>query len=137
MQTQACEPAFAWHHDSGCKDSAARASRPWRLWAAQCGRGFEGASFLQVAGAQPGPLSWIDYGRADVWAVGALCYPLWGLPLPFGGGVLDSRSYREQDLPPLPKDVPPAVRALVRDMLHRDPQQVGPTSSCGGLRLQI
>lgn len=77
----------------------------------------------EVAGAQPGPLSWIDYGRADVWAVGALCYPLWGLPLPFGGGTLDSRSYRERDLPPLPEDAPPAVRALVRDMLHRDPQQ--------------
>ncbi|CAN7985820.1 unnamed protein product [Ixodes hexagonus] len=101
---------------------------PYHLWlpfptAEVCRGGNALLMAPEVAGAQPGPLSWIDYGRADVWAVGALCYPLWGMPLPFGGGALDSRTYRERDLPPLSEDAPPAVRALVRDMLRRDPQQ--------------
>lgn len=101
---------------------------PYHLWlpfptAEVCRGGNALLMAPEVAVAQPGPLAWIDYGRADVWAVGALCYPLWGLPLPFGAGALDSRSYQEEDLPPLPREVPPAIRALVRGMLRRDPQQ--------------
>uniref|UniRef100_A0A131YUD8 non-specific serine/threonine protein kinase n=1 Tax=Rhipicephalus appendiculatus TaxID=34631 RepID=A0A131YUD8_RHIAP len=75
----------------------------------------------EVAGAEPGLLSIIDYRRADLWAAGTLAYELYGAPNPFYD--LDSRSYAESDLPQPPGAMPPVVQALVRDMLRRDPKQ--------------
>lgn len=76
----------------------------------------------QVARAEPGLLSIIDYRRADLWAAGTLAYELYGAPNPFYD--LDSRTYAESDLPQPPAAMPPVVRALVLDMLRRDPKQV-------------
>lgn len=75
----------------------------------------------EVAGAEPGLLSVIDYQRADLWAAGTLAYELYGAPNPFY--YWDSRTYAESDLPQPPDAMPPVVRALVRDMLRRDPRQ--------------
>lgn len=77
----------------------------------------------EVSAARPGPLSVLDYGRADVWVAATLAYELWGAPNPFYGHRMDSRTYAEQELPRPPQDMPPVVRALVRDMLRREPRK--------------
>ncbi|XP_077551503.1 PTEN-induced putative kinase 1 [Haemaphysalis longicornis] len=77
----------------------------------------------EVSAAQPGPLSVLDYRRADVWVAATLAYELWGAPNPFYGHRMDSRTYAEQELPRPPQDMPPVVRALVRDMLRREPRK--------------
>lgn len=75
----------------------------------------------EVAGAEQGLLSIIDFRRADLWAAGTLAYELYGAPNPFYD--LDSRVYAESDLPEPPSAMPPVVRALVRDLLQRDPRK--------------
>ncbi|KAJ7306547.1 hypothetical protein JRQ81_009910 [Phrynocephalus forsythii] len=81
----------------------------------------------EVATATPGPGVVIDYTKADVWAVGAIAYEILGTCNPFysraGGAAaaLESRSYREHQLPPLPEGTPLEVKELVRRLLRRDP----------------
>ncbi|XP_070812123.1 serine/threonine-protein kinase PINK1, mitochondrial [Pituophis catenifer annectens] len=78
----------------------------------------------EVATAVPGPGVVIDYSKADVWAVGALAYEILGPGNPFygqGGAALDSRSYREEELPPLPAPAAPEVKELVARLLRRNP----------------
>ncbi|XP_064461289.1 serine/threonine-protein kinase Pink1, mitochondrial-like [Ornithodoros turicata] len=77
----------------------------------------------EVSSAVPGMFSVLDYSRADLWAVGTLVYELYGAENPFYGGRLDSRTYREVDLPPLPVSAPPVLRRLVSDVLKRDPSK--------------
>lgn len=77
----------------------------------------------EVAAAEPGLLSVLDYSRADLWAAATLAYELYGAPNPFHDGDRDSRTYREAELPPPPRSMPSVVQALVRDMLRRDPAQ--------------
>ncbi|KAM6435502.1 serine/threonine-protein kinase PINK1, mitochondrial [Liasis olivaceus] len=78
----------------------------------------------EVATAVPGPGVVIDYTKADVWTVGALAYEILGARNPFygqGGAALDSRSYQEEELPPLPSPVAPEVKILVAMLLRRSP----------------
>ncbi|XP_047101200.1 serine/threonine-protein kinase Pink1, mitochondrial [Schistocerca piceifrons] len=102
----------------------------------------------EVACARVGPFSSISYRKSDAWACGALAYELFcGGRNPFysnwapvesesggggdgGGGetakelpALKSRSYREEQLPPLPADVPPLVAAVVAGLLVRAPHK--------------
>ncbi|RXM33335.1 Agmatinase, mitochondrial [Acipenser ruthenus] len=77
----------------------------------------------EVASAVPGPGVVIDYSKADVWAVGAIAYEIFGLPNPFytpGPEVLESRTYQEKQLPPLPSTVPPEARLVVKLLLRRN-----------------
>lgn len=71
----------------------------------------------------------IDYSKADAWAVGAIAYEILGLANPFyghGGSALESRSYREDQLPSLPHHVPLEVKQVVKMLLRRDPNKVRP-----------
>lgn len=84
----------------------------------------------QVVTAVPGPGVVIDYSKADVWAVGALAYEILGPGNPFygqGGAALDSRSYREEELPPVPAPAAPEVKELVARLLRRNPAKVRTT----------
>ncbi|XP_077074836.1 serine/threonine-protein kinase PINK1, mitochondrial [Siphateles boraxobius] len=75
----------------------------------------------EVATAVPGRGVTIDYSKADVWAVGAIGYELFGQPNPFYSSQgLDSRSYQERQLPPLPAAVPTDVQLVVKLLLHRN-----------------
>ena len=60
----------------------------------------------QISSAEPGRDVWLDYSKADLWTVGTLVYEIFGLDNPFSGGRaarhLDSRTYKEEDLPSLP-----------------------------------
>ncbi|XP_077168173.1 serine/threonine-protein kinase PINK1, mitochondrial [Paroedura picta] len=80
----------------------------------------------EVLAASPGPGVVIDYTKTDAWAVGAIAYEILGARNPFygsGGSSLESRSYREEELPTLPETAPLEVRKLVRALLCRDPKK--------------
>ncbi|XP_035014505.2 serine/threonine-protein kinase PINK1, mitochondrial isoform X1 [Hippoglossus stenolepis] len=66
----------------------------------------------------------IDYSKADAWAVGAISYEIFGQLNPFYRAVgLESRSYEEKQLPPLPSGVPVAVQLVIRLLLRRNPSK--------------
>ncbi|RUS91684.1 hypothetical protein EGW08_000510 [Elysia chlorotica] len=83
----------------------------------------------EISAAVPGPEVAVDFSRSDLWAVGALAYEIFGADNPFYPGKdnshrqLEARNYREEDLPPLPDDVPTAVKKLVQSLLLRDPHK--------------
>lgn len=88
----------------------------------------------EVSCADPGPFTYINYSKADVWAVGTLAYQLFGVDNPFhrinhpgqnskAAKFLLSSSYSEADLPPLPDSVPHVVAKLVMEMLSRNPSK--------------
>lgn len=73
----------------------------------------------------PGRGVTIDYSKADVWAVGAMAYELFAQPNPFYSPQgLESRSYQEKQLPPLPAAVPADVQLVVKLLLHRNSRKV-------------
>ena len=63
--------------------------------------------FLQVACALP--VSFLDYRKTDLWTCGALAYEIFGAENPFyrfsDGRRLNSRSYKNEDLPDLPGSI--------------------------------
>ncbi|XP_052280759.1 serine/threonine-protein kinase Pink1, mitochondrial-like [Dreissena polymorpha] len=70
----------------------------------------------EIATAEPGRFTQLDYRKADAWSAGALAYEIFGADNPFyntGQGRLDSRSYRLDELPHLPDDVPAVVQRVV------------------------
>ncbi|XP_070766244.1 serine/threonine-protein kinase PINK1, mitochondrial [Enoplosus armatus] len=78
----------------------------------------------EVATAVPGCGAVIDYSKADAWAVGAISYEIFSQRNPFYRAVgLESRSYQEKQLPPLPSSVPADVQLVVRLLLRRNPSK--------------
>lgn len=78
----------------------------------------------EVATAVPGQGVVIDYSKADAWAVGAISYEIFGQPNPFYRvGGLESRSFQENQLPPLSGSVPADVQLVVRLLLRRNPNK--------------
>ncbi|XP_062889010.1 serine/threonine-protein kinase PINK1, mitochondrial [Mobula hypostoma] len=80
----------------------------------------------EICTAVPGPRASIDYSKSDAWTVGTLAYEILGLPNPFyphGMNYLESRSYEENKLPPLPDYVHRNVRRVVKLLLCRDPKK--------------
>ncbi|NXI53331.1 PINK1 kinase, partial [Chloroceryle aenea] len=80
----------------------------------------------EVITASPGPGTVINYSKADAWAVGAIAYEILGLANPFyghGDSTLESRSYREDQLPSLPHHVPFEVKQVIKMLLQRDPNK--------------
>ncbi|NWU27021.1 PINK1 kinase, partial [Dyaphorophyia castanea] len=80
----------------------------------------------EVITASPGPGTVINYSKADAWAVGAIAYEILGLANPFyghGHSTLESRSYREDQLPSLPGHVPLEVKQVIKMLLQRDPNK--------------
>lgn len=75
----------------------------------------------------PGTFSVINYAKSDLWAAGTIAYELFGMKNPFyeteNGNKLRSVDYTEDDLPTLPDDVPNVVKALVSNMLSRNPKK--------------
>ncbi|XP_029911723.1 serine/threonine-protein kinase PINK1, mitochondrial [Myripristis murdjan] len=78
----------------------------------------------EVATAVPGAGVVIDYSKADAWAVGAISYEIFGQRNPFYRAVgLESRSYQEKQLPPLPSSVPADVQLVIHLLLRRNPNK--------------
>jgi len=67
----------------------------------------------------------LNYGKSDLWAIGAIGYEVFGAPNPFYGNKtsrLSSQTYRDSDLPPLPVKVPLIFNRLLKNLLRRDPR---------------
>lgn len=78
----------------------------------------------KVATAVPGRDVFIDYSKADAWAVGAVSYEIFGEANPFyGARGLESRTFQEKQLPLLPA-APADVQLVVRLLLRRNPKKV-------------
>lgn len=79
----------------------------------------------QVAAAVPGCGVVLDYSKADAWAVGAIAYEILGQSNPFYRAVgLESRTYREKQLPHLARSVPGDLQLVVQLLLRRNPNKV-------------
>lgn len=78
----------------------------------------------EVITAEPGPFTYINYAKADLWTIGTIAYEIFGMKNPFHGDARDkttlkNHSYNETDLPALPNDVPTIVSALIKNILSR------------------
>ncbi|XP_059142187.1 serine/threonine-protein kinase Pink1, mitochondrial-like [Physella acuta] len=77
----------------------------------------------------PGPGKFLDFCKSDLWAVGAIAYEIFGAENPFYPSKLNSSrrlknvDYKEEELPPLPEDVPLPIKKLVRALLIRNPKK--------------
>lgn len=86
----------------------------------------------EISCAVPGPFVSIDYSKADLWAIGALTYEIFGMPNPFyrikvNDEIIhrfDSRTYEENELPRMPDYIPFAIKGMVKNLLLRDPAKV-------------
>ncbi|GFO05811.1 serine/threonine-protein kinase pink1, mitochondrial [Plakobranchus ocellatus] len=96
----------------------------------------------EISTAVPGPNSILDFGKSDLWAVGAVAYEILGADNPFypsrdnSHRQLSSGTYKEVDLPPLPAGVPEAVKKLVKSLLFRSPSK-RPTASVAAAVAQM
>ncbi|MED6251253.1 hypothetical protein ATANTOWER_026629 [Ataeniobius toweri] len=78
----------------------------------------------EVATAAPGPCVVIDYSKTDAWAVGAISYEIFGQHNPFYRAMgLQSTTYQEKQLPPLPASVPVDVQLVISLLLRRNPNK--------------
>ncbi|XP_034551337.1 serine/threonine-protein kinase PINK1, mitochondrial [Notolabrus celidotus] len=78
----------------------------------------------EVSTAVPGSGVVIDYSKSDAWAAGAISYEIFGQQNPFYRGTgLESRSYQDKQLPPLPSSVPADVQLVIRLLLRRNPNK--------------
>lgn len=75
----------------------------------------------EIALAEPGRNAWLDYRKSDIWTAGTLVYEIFGDENPFYKGPLNSRTYDEKDLSPLPSRVPYALQKLTKLLLKKDP----------------
>ncbi|GIY23724.1 hypothetical protein CEXT_632601 [Caerostris extrusa] len=79
----------------------------------------------EVVNAEAGQFSQIDYSRSDLWTAGTIAYEIFGGTNPFysPGSNLKRASYNENNLPPLPDSTDAVIQKLVKDILHKDPNQ--------------
>ncbi|CAF3336049.1 unnamed protein product [Rotaria socialis] len=83
----------------------------------------------EIVLCQPGPKSYLDYNKADLWASGTLCYEFFSLPNPFFHGSFRQETYSDQQLPPLLPLASPLIERLVHSMLRKNPKE-RPSISC-------
>ncbi|CAF1593642.1 unnamed protein product [Adineta ricciae] len=92
----------------------------------------------EIVSCQPGPKSFLDYTKADLWASGALCYEFFSQPNPFFHGTFRQESYNDQQLPSLSPLASLTIEKLVHLMLRRNPKErptISRASDCVHLML--
>lgn len=77
----------------------------------------------EIALAEPGPGSYLDFRSSDLWAAGTIAYEIFSGVNPFYSSAFDGRFYQEEDLPPMPTTVPVCVERVVKGLLRRDQMQ--------------
>jgi len=82
----------------------------------------------EIACAIPGFGVYLDYTKADIWAVGAVAYEIFGMDNPFYRSSsrqtrLDSRTYVDEQLPELPENMPVTVKKVVKMMTRKNPRE--------------
>ncbi|MFH4976470.1 hypothetical protein AB6A40_003179 [Gnathostoma spinigerum] len=76
----------------------------------------------EIRCAKPGPLTYIDFGLADLWAAGTIGYEIFTRINPFYNQI-KSYNYIESDLPALPKRIHCAIKAVIKRILKRNPAE--------------
>ncbi|CAG9855902.1 unnamed protein product [Phyllotreta striolata] len=75
----------------------------------------------------PGTFSVLNYSKSDLWAAGCIGYEIFGGRNPFykseGCEGLKCATYKEEDLPSLPTDVPLIMKMLIKNLLQRKPNK--------------
>ncbi|XP_016948356.3 serine/threonine-protein kinase Pink1, mitochondrial [Drosophila biarmipes] len=90
----------------------------------------------EIFNTMPGPFAVLNYGKADLWACGALAYEIFGSHNPFysnSGGLARERGeltlslrnsdYRQEQLPPMSDACPPLLQQLVYNILNPNPSK--------------
>ncbi|XP_032581531.1 uncharacterized protein LOC6612239 isoform X1 [Drosophila sechellia] len=90
----------------------------------------------EIFNTMPGPFAVLNYGKADLWACGALAYEIFGNRNPFysnSGGLARERGemtlslrnsdYRQDQLPPMSDTCPPLLQQLVYNILNPNPSK--------------
>lgn len=81
----------------------------------------------EIINQQPGTFSVLNYTKSDLWAAGTIAYEIFGCSNPFydtKDGKLRSGSYKEEELPVLPDEVPFLIKMLIGNCLKRKPNKV-------------
>lgn len=81
----------------------------------------------EVALAEPGVFSYIDYSKADAWAAGSIAYeilsvhgnPFYRTQAASSKQVLKNTTYTESDLPEFDTEVPEVMARLIQSLLAR------------------
>ena len=86
----------------------------------------------EVRFAKPGSFTVVNYSKADIWAVGAIAYEIFGSKNPFyaQGKGLSKKAINKSNYDPYldlsdlaTDDAPPILTALVKELLHPNPTQ--------------
>ncbi|BFG02135.1 uncharacterized protein DMAD_01725 [Drosophila madeirensis] len=90
----------------------------------------------EIFNTMPGPFAVLNYGKADLWACGALAYEIFGMRNPFyscSGGLAHERGeltyslrnsdYKQEQLPPMSDACPPLLQQLVYSILNPSPSK--------------
>ncbi|KAL3280758.1 hypothetical protein HHI36_003993 [Cryptolaemus montrouzieri] len=76
---------------------------------------------------QPGTFSILNYSKSDLWAAGSIAYEIFGTTNPFYGRMgqikLKNATYKDEDLPELPEEVPLIIKMLIKNILSRNPNE--------------
>lgn len=80
--------------------------------------------------ARPGTFGYINYSKADVWAVGAMAYEIFSGSNPFYSyergkpPLLRNTTYKEENLPALNSEIPLIIRTLIHSLLQKSTSEV-------------
>lgn len=77
----------------------------------------------EIDSCRPGPKSYLDYNKADLWASGTLFYEFFSQPNPFFHGTFRQDTYDDQQLPALTPFTSPIIEQLVFAILRRNPKE--------------
>ncbi|XP_005180031.1 serine/threonine-protein kinase Pink1, mitochondrial-like [Musca domestica] len=99
----------------------------------------------EIINKQPGPFAVLNYGKADLWACGAIAYEIFGMRNPFysssGGLAIETYSlrnsdYKDEDLPQLSEECPTLVQQLIYNILSPNPsKRVSPDIAANVMQL--
>ena len=78
----------------------------------------------EIASCRPGPNSFLDYRKADLWASGALFYEFFSPQKPLFDEQCKKDTYDDQNLPPIDLHTSSKLERLIHSILRKDPARV-------------